>query len=73
MLLIARSSISFGTFADRYRKLSVMRFAAGFTLVMFVLAGIIMIAAALLAVLTPVYLRVPASYAQTAAEATAAG
>lgn len=40
MLLIALSSISFGTYVDRYRKLSVMRFAAGFTLVMFVLAGI---------------------------------
>ncbi|MFF0989613.1 MFS transporter [Kocuria nitroreducens] len=41
MLLIAISSISFGTFVDRYRKLSVMRFAAAFTLVMFVLAGIL--------------------------------
>ncbi|MBG6225307.1 DHA3 family multidrug efflux protein-like MFS transporter [Arthrobacter sp. CAN_A2] len=40
MLLIALSSISFGTFVDRYRKLSVMRVAAGFTLVMFVLAGV---------------------------------
>ncbi len=40
MLLIALSSISFGTFVDRYRKLSVMRYAAGFTLVMFVLAGV---------------------------------
>ena len=40
MLLIALSSISFGTFVDRYRKLAVMRFAAGFTLVMFVLAGV---------------------------------
>ncbi|WP_026533368.1 MFS transporter [Arthrobacter sp. H41] len=39
MLLIAISSISFGTFVDRYRKLAVMRFAAGFTLVMFVLSG----------------------------------
>ncbi|BBE22554.1 chloramphenicol efflux pump [Arthrobacter sp. MN05-02] len=39
MLLIALSSISFGTFVDRYRKLAVMRFAAGFTLVMFVLSG----------------------------------
>ena len=37
MLLIALSSISFGTFVDRYRKLAVMRFAAGFTLVMFLL------------------------------------
>lgn len=40
MLLIALSSISFGTFVDRYRKLAVMRFAGGFTLVMFVVAGI---------------------------------
>ncbi|WP_411374050.1 MFS transporter [Arthrobacter sp. MPF02] len=39
MLLIALSSISFGTFVDRYRKLAVMRFAAVFTLVMFVLSG----------------------------------
>ncbi|RJT76472.1 MFS transporter [Arthrobacter cheniae] len=39
MLLIALSSISFGTYVDRYRKLAVMRFAGGFTLVMFVLAG----------------------------------
>ncbi|TJY68978.1 MFS transporter [Arthrobacter sp. CAU 1506] len=39
MLLIALSSISFGTFVDRYRKLAVMRFAAAFTLVMFLLAG----------------------------------
>ena len=41
MLLIALSSISFGTFVDRYRKLAVMRFAAGTTLVMFVLAGVV--------------------------------
>ncbi|TKV29084.1 MFS transporter [Arthrobacter sp. NamB2] len=40
MLLIALSSISFGTFVDRYRKLAVMRFAGGFTLVMFVLSGV---------------------------------
>ncbi len=40
MLLIALSSISFGTFVDRYRKLAVMRFAAGFTLVMFMLSGV---------------------------------
>lgn len=39
MLLIAVSSISFGTFVDRYRKLSVMRFAAAFTMVMFAVAG----------------------------------
>jgi DHA3 family multidrug efflux protein-like MFS transporter len=40
MLLIALSSISFGTYVDRYRKLAVMRFAAGFTLGMFVLSGV---------------------------------
>jgi len=40
MLLIALSSISFGTFVDRCRKLAVMRFAACFTLVMFVLSGV---------------------------------
>ncbi len=39
MLLIALSSISFGTYVDRYRKLAVMRFAAAFTLAMFLLAG----------------------------------
>ncbi|MFF2315980.1 MFS transporter [Arthrobacter sp. NPDC058097] len=43
MLLIALSSISFGTFVDRYRKLAVMRFAAGFTLVMFVLSGVMFV------------------------------
>ncbi|MFJ4208868.1 MFS transporter [Paenarthrobacter sp. NPDC089675] len=41
MLLIALSSISFGTFVDRYRKLAVMRFAAAFTLLMFAVAGIV--------------------------------
>ncbi|NJC23695.1 DHA3 family multidrug efflux protein-like MFS transporter [Arthrobacter pigmenti] len=41
MLLIALSSISFGTFVDRYRKLAVMRFSAAFTLGMFVLAGVV--------------------------------
>jgi DHA3 family multidrug efflux protein-like MFS transporter len=41
MLLIALSSISFGTFVDRYRKLSVMRFAAAFTLVMFSISGVV--------------------------------
>ncbi|MFD5278345.1 MFS transporter [Pseudarthrobacter sp. NPDC058362] len=41
MLLIALSSISFGTFVDRYRKLTVMRFAAAFTLAMFVLSGVV--------------------------------
>ncbi|HEY3573158.1 MAG TPA: MFS transporter [Arthrobacter sp.] len=45
MLLIALSSISFGTFVDRYRKLAVMRFAAGFTLVMFVLSGVMFLLA----------------------------
>ncbi|KRF08665.1 multidrug transporter [Arthrobacter sp. Soil782] len=40
MLLIALSSISFGTFVDRYRKLAVMRFAGAFTLGMFLLAGV---------------------------------
>ncbi|NUU32956.1 MFS transporter [Arthrobacter sp. C9C5] len=40
MLLIALSSISFGTYVDRYRKLAVMRFAAAFTLAMFVLSGV---------------------------------
>ncbi|MEQ4564580.1 MFS transporter [Paenarthrobacter sp. CAP02] len=40
MLLIALSSISFGTFVDRYRKLAVMRFAGAFTMVMFVLSGL---------------------------------
>lgn len=39
MLLIALSSISFGTYVDRFRKLAVMRFAAAFTLAMFLLAG----------------------------------
>lgn len=39
MLLIALSSISFGTLVDRFRKLMLMRFAAGFTLLMFALAG----------------------------------
>ncbi|WP_323959545.1 MFS transporter [Arthrobacter sp. JZ12] len=41
MLLIALSSVSFGTFVDRYRKLSVMRFAGGFTLVMFMISGVL--------------------------------
>lgn len=41
MLLIALSSISFGTFVDRYRKLSVMRFAAAFTLVLFSVSGVV--------------------------------
>ena len=40
MLLIALSSISFGTYVDRYRKLAVMRFAAAFTLAMFALSGV---------------------------------
>ncbi|WP_229116476.1 MFS transporter [Parenemella sanctibonifatiensis] len=41
MLLLALTSISFGTFVDRYRKLTVMRFAGGFTLVMFALAAVV--------------------------------
>ncbi|MFI2566578.1 MFS transporter [Paenarthrobacter sp. NPDC018779] len=41
MLLIAVSSISFGTFVDRYRKLVVMRFAAAFTLLMFTISGVV--------------------------------
>lgn len=41
MLLMALSSISFGTFVDRYRKLAVMRFAGGFTLAMFALSGLL--------------------------------
>lgn len=45
MLLIALSSISFGTFVDRYRKLALMRFAAAFTLVMFVLSGVLFLLA----------------------------
>ncbi|MGN7251776.1 MFS transporter [Arthrobacter sp. SAFR-014] len=45
MLLIALSSISFGTFVDRYRKLAVMRFAAAFTLVMFTLSGVMFLLA----------------------------
>jgi DHA3 family multidrug efflux protein-like MFS transporter len=56
MLLIALSSISFGTFVDRYRKLAVMRFAAMFTLVMFVLSGVMFLltpAAALLDLAQP--------------------
>jgi DHA3 family multidrug efflux protein-like MFS transporter len=43
MLLTALSSISFGTFVDRYRKLTVMRFAAAFTLVMSVLSGVMLL------------------------------
>ncbi|MBD2762167.1 MFS transporter [Kocuria sp. cx-116] len=45
MLLLALSSISFGTLVDRYRKLAVMRFAGLFTLVMFLLAGAIFVLA----------------------------
>ena len=41
MMLIALTSISFGTFVDRFRKLAVMRFAGGFTLAMFSLAAIV--------------------------------
>lgn len=39
MLLIAITSISFGTFVDRFRKLAIMRFATAFALVMFTIAG----------------------------------
>lgn len=39
MLLVAVTSISFGTFVDRFRKLRVMQFAGAFTLAMFLLAG----------------------------------
>ena len=39
MLALSMTSISFGTFVDRFRKLRVMQFAGGFTLVMFVVAG----------------------------------
>ncbi|MGO3650297.1 MFS transporter [Agrococcus casei] len=41
MLLIAVTSISFGTFVDRFRKLSVMKFAGAFTLVMFTLSAFV--------------------------------
>ena len=41
MLLVAVTSISFGTFVDRFRKLRVMQFAGAFTLLMFTLAGIV--------------------------------
>ena len=45
MLLLALSSISFGTLVDRYRTLAVIRFAALFTLVMFLLAGAVFLLA----------------------------
>ncbi|HEY4614818.1 MAG TPA: MFS transporter [Citricoccus sp.] len=45
MLLLALTSISFGTYVDRRRKLAVMRFAAAFTLVMFLLAGAVFLLA----------------------------
>lgn len=45
MLLIAVTSISFGTFVDRHRKLAVMRFAGGFTLLAFALAGAVYVVA----------------------------
>ncbi|GEE03094.1 chloramphenicol efflux pump [Gordonia spumicola] len=41
MLIIAMASIGFGTVVDRFRKLTVMRVSAVFTLVMFVLAGVV--------------------------------
>lgn len=39
MLVLSLSSITFGTLVDRHRKLDVMRFAGGFTLVAFAAAG----------------------------------
>ncbi len=45
MLLLALTSISFGTLVDRHRKIAVMRFAALFTLMMFLLAGTVFILA----------------------------
>ncbi|MCF8610409.1 MFS transporter [Gordonia sp. HY285] len=41
MLFIAASSIGFGTLVDRFRKLSVMRGSAAFTLGMFSLAAVV--------------------------------
>ena len=45
MLAIARCSMSFGTFVDRYRKLAVMRASAALTTVAFVCAGLIYLVA----------------------------
>ncbi|NUL44828.1 MFS transporter [Cellulosimicrobium funkei] len=45
MLLLAGSSISFGTLVDRYRKLDLMRLAALFTLTMFLAAGAVFLVA----------------------------
>ncbi|MEW1979811.1 MFS transporter [Citricoccus sp. NPDC079358] len=45
MLLLAGSSISFGTLVDRYRKLDLMRLAALFTLAMFLAAGAVFLLA----------------------------
>jgi MFS transporter, DHA3 family, multidrug efflux protein len=45
MLLLAGSSIGFGTLVDRFRKLDLMRFAALFTLVFFMLAGVVFLLA----------------------------
>ncbi|KAA9394587.1 MFS transporter [Kocuria coralli] len=41
MLLIALTSISFGTLVDRFRKLDVMRAATFFALIMFLIAGVV--------------------------------
>lgn len=45
MLLIALTSISFGTLVDRFRKLDLMRAATGFALAMFLLAGAVYVIA----------------------------
>jgi MFS transporter, DHA3 family, multidrug efflux protein len=45
MLLLAGSSIAFGTLVDRYRKLDLMRFAGLFTLTFFLLAGAVYLVA----------------------------
>ena len=45
MLLLAGTSISFGTLVDRYRKLDLMRLAALFTLAMFLAAGVVFLLA----------------------------
>ncbi len=44
MLLVAVCSIWFGTIVDRHKKRSVMIFASGFTLVAFLLAGLVYLA-----------------------------
>ncbi len=45
MLLMAATSISFGTVVDRYRKLLVMRVAGGATLAAFAIAGLVYLVA----------------------------